>query len=81
MIKKDVLGSVVELEFTLDNRRIEDWTPVRNARDEATYRNGEFTAQITIAHRAPKIGLLSVRVEKGGKGFELNRLHVTVATA
>lgn len=75
MITHDLLGSTVELKLTLDNHRIEDWALVRDARDETIYRSGEFTAQITVAHRAPKIGLLSVRVEKGGNGFALNQLH------
>ncbi|MBI4553207.1 MAG: alpha-galactosidase [Candidatus Latescibacteria bacterium] len=78
MIKKDLLGSVVELEFTLDHHRIEDWAVMRDAHDETIYRSGEFTAQLTVTHRAPRVDLLSVHLEKGGKGFDVNQLHVTV---
>lgn len=78
MIKRELLGSVAEFGFTLDNHRIEDWALVREGRDEALYRSGEFTAQLKVAHRAPKIGLLSVRVEKGGKVFALSQVHVAI---
>lgn len=78
MIKHELLGNMVEFEFTLDRRRIEQWTRVRDTRDGALYKSDEFTAQITVTRRAPKIGLLSLRVESGGKEFELNQVHVTI---
>jgi alpha-galactosidase len=80
MIKKDVLGSIVQLELTLDNQRVEDWTVIRDDPKETVYRSGEFTAQVTVTYRAPKVGLVSLRLEKGGKGFDLNQLHVTVVS-
>ncbi|MFH1009185.1 MAG: alpha-galactosidase [Candidatus Latescibacterota bacterium] len=78
MIVRELLGSMVELQFTLDSQKIEQWTTIKDTPSEARYKSGEFTARITVTHRAKRVGLLSVRVEKGNKPFEVNQFHLTV---
>lgn len=82
MLKRQLLGSTVELDFTLDGRHIEDWwlaSECRDgSRDEVVYRSDGFSATLTAACRSAGTGCLSVSVEKGGAEFEVNRLHVTV---